>query len=153
MGAQDCDYEPWFSESALVRLQLVFRMPPGARPELDDEHLTEQLSEVVRDWRLELRHAVLAEHGSSAASALGKRYRDAFTADYRERYAARVAAADIDAIEALSATAGDVDPVHFNLDVPFTGLTDDAVSLRIVHGGHTPSCRGSCRCSRTSDLP
>jgi len=100
-GAEDSEFEPYFSESILVRLQITLRIRHGAVPEIDEEALEARLVAVTRDWNADFQDALVARFGESRSRQMGREYALAFPAGYRERYDVGTAVEDLDVIEAL----------------------------------------------------
>ncbi|MEQ8859671.1 MAG: NAD-glutamate dehydrogenase [Pseudomonadales bacterium] len=100
--AVDSDFEPYFSESILVRLQITLRIRPGATPDIDEEALEARLVSVTRDWNADLQGALVERFGESRSREIGRDYALGFPASYRERYSVETAVEDLDVIERLS---------------------------------------------------
>ncbi|MEQ8485948.1 MAG: NAD-glutamate dehydrogenase [Pseudomonadales bacterium] len=100
--AQDAEFEPFFSESILVRLQINLRITPGARPEADPKALEARLVAVTRDWNADFQDALESRFGESRSRHVAREYALAFPAGYRERYDIATAVEDLDVIESLS---------------------------------------------------
>ena len=107
-GALDVDFTVQLSESVLARLYFVYRVPPTPTPAptVDVEELEARLAGYTRDWRDDLYDELLDHCGEEQGVARFRRYREAFSADYRASYDARVAVHDIDSMEGLG-EAGD----------------------------------------------
>jgi len=102
--AEDSEFEPYFSESILVRLQITLRIRPGALPDVDERALEARLVDVTRDWSADLQDALVDRFGESRSRQLGREYALAFPAGYRERYNVDTAVEDLDIIEGLTPT-------------------------------------------------
>ncbi len=100
--AVDSEFEPFFSESILVRLQITLRIRPGAMPEVDEDALEARLVAVTRDWNADLQDALVERFGESRSRQIGRDYALGFPAGYRERYRVETAVEDLDIIEELS---------------------------------------------------
>lgn len=125
-AAADCEFEPYFSESSLVRLQLVLRLNAGVRPQLDDSSLTRQIEALIADWTLELRQSLTLTFGQSVASTLLRLYETAFPAGYRDQHTALQTCSDIATIEKLKAT----EPLQIKLSHA-AATSDHTINLRI----------------------
>ncbi|MEZ5558926.1 MAG: NAD-glutamate dehydrogenase [Pseudomonadales bacterium] len=99
--AVDNEFEPYFSESILVRLQLVLRIRPGAQLDVDLKALEARLIDATRDWTADFQHALTANFGEAVSRRYARTYALAFPASYRERYSMHVAVTDVTYIERL----------------------------------------------------
>ncbi len=102
-GAEDGEFEPYFSESILVRLQITLRVRPGAPPDVDRQALEAELVKVTRDWNADFVDALAERFGESQSRQIAREYALAFPAGYRERYSVETAVEDLDIIEGLAA--------------------------------------------------
>ena len=50
LGAEDAPFDAYFSESILVRLQFVIRVPPGMNGPVDIDELQRSIVALTRDW-------------------------------------------------------------------------------------------------------
>jgi glutamate dehydrogenase len=100
--ATDVEFEPFFSESILVRLQINLRIPPGLRPEADARDLEARMVAVTRDWAADFQDALVDRFGESRSRHMAREYALAFPAAYRERYDIATAVEDLDVIERLT---------------------------------------------------
>jgi glutamate dehydrogenase len=95
-------YYPFFLEGPLTRVHFIIGRDEGEMPDPDQAMLEFAVARIVRQWSDRLAAELLATHEPGAARALERRYRNAFSAGYREAYAPRNAVHDIREIEALS---------------------------------------------------
>ncbi len=102
LGAEDAPFDAYFSESILVRLQFIIRVPPGGGKSVDIGELQNAVAALTRDWSQDLRQALVQECGEVDGRRLIERYLDALPAGYRENHSPRAAVSDILDIEALS---------------------------------------------------
>ncbi|MGA7616761.1 MAG: NAD-glutamate dehydrogenase [Thermoanaerobaculia bacterium] len=93
------------SESPLARAHYIIKTSPGEVPEVDAKLLEAQIAEAARTWSDHLRDALIRVHGEEAGIEIHRRYRDAFPAGYRERFAAEEAVHDIGNIEKVLETS------------------------------------------------
>ena len=101
-NALDSSFEPYFSESTLVRLQIVLRVAPDTMPDVDAAELEERVVEATRDWGSDFRQALVRAFGEARAREYRGRYEQAFSAGYRERYRVETAIDAVAIIEELS---------------------------------------------------
>ena len=131
-GAEDMEFEPFFSESILVRLQITLRVRPGAPLEVDEEALEAQLVQITRDWTADLQDELAERYGESRSRQMGRDYALAFPAAYRERYRVQTAVEDIDVIESLSEQQPLASYFYRRPEEPA-----ESVHLKIFHLGST----------------
>ena len=102
LGAEDAPFDAYFSESILVRLQFVIRVPPGTNEPVDIDELQRSIVALTRDWSQDVRQALLEECGEVEGRHLAEAYLDKLPAGYRESHSPRAAVADIQDMERLS---------------------------------------------------
>jgi glutamate dehydrogenase len=131
-GAEDLEFEPFFSESILVRLQITLRVRPGSAPEVDQEALEAQLLQITRDWSADFQDQLVERYGESRSRQIGREYALAFPAAYRERYSVETAVEDLDVIGGLTEDAPLGSYFYRRLDDP-----PERLNLKIFHLGST----------------
>ncbi len=87
-------------DAVLARVNFILHAD-GPLPEVDLDALEQRLAEAARSWADKLGEALIAAQGEEAGLALASRYADAFPSNYRERYTAALAVADIARIETV----------------------------------------------------
>jgi glutamate dehydrogenase len=102
--ADGVDFNVQLSESILARLHIVLHVSPdsesAAEPDVAD--IQERLSAVTRTWGDDLSEELLEHFGEEQGTRLYRRYGEAFRADYRVNYDARIAIHDVEKMETLS---------------------------------------------------
>ncbi len=101
LGATDTEFTVRLSESVLARLFFVMRVEAGHAPQYDLADLERRLRVVSRTWTDDLHDALLDRFGEEAGTSLFRRYGEAFRADYREAYSARIAVLDVEKMERI----------------------------------------------------
>ncbi|MFW6094356.1 MAG: NAD-glutamate dehydrogenase domain-containing protein, partial [Pseudomonadota bacterium] len=101
-GADDAEFEPYFSESILVRLQITLRVSPETQRQVDEAALERTLVGVTRDWSADFQDELGKRFGESRSRHLARDYALAFPAAYRERYSVATAVEDLGVVERLS---------------------------------------------------
>ena len=101
-GATHADYQPYFSESILVRLHFTLRIHPGSRQRADTRDIENRIMTMTRDWAAEMTHLAETRFGEEKGRALAKKYAAGFAAGYRESCSARTAVDDIGHLEQVS---------------------------------------------------
>jgi glutamate dehydrogenase len=95
-------FYPYFPEGALTRVHFIIGRDEGATPDPDRATLEAAVGGIVRNWGDGFAQALAAHYEEGRANTLNLRYRDAFSAGYREAFAPETAVADIHALESLS---------------------------------------------------
>lgn len=107
LGAEEVEFNTYFSESILARVHLVFRLESEHAPQFDVAQLERQIIEITRSWEDQLLEALTEAKGEEQAVKLLEHYQEAFPSAYREHFDARVAVQDLDHILSLNG-AGDL---------------------------------------------
>jgi len=102
LGGYDVEFDVYLSESVLARLYFIVRVQPGAQVNVDVDEIEARLRDITRDWKDDLREALLEHRGEGRGLSLYRRYASGFRADYREHYSAKIAVHDIDQMESLT---------------------------------------------------
>jgi glutamate dehydrogenase len=89
LGAEDAPFDAYFSESILVRLQFVIRVPPGTNEPVDIDELQRSIVALTSDWLQDLRQALMQECGEVAGRRLAEAYLRTFRRLSREPITAR----------------------------------------------------------------
>ena len=98
-GATDTEFTVRLSESVLARLYFVIHVDAKRAPSYDIADLERRLLAVSRTWADDLRDALLESFGEEHGTRLFRRYGEAFRADYRQTYSARIAVLDVEKME------------------------------------------------------
>jgi glutamate dehydrogenase len=98
-------FYPFFPEGPLVRVHFIIGRREGATPAPDRAAVEQAIEDLTETWADKLTEQLDAGFEPKRARDLAARYREAFSAGYRELYPPDMAAADIKVIEGLSATA------------------------------------------------
>ena len=98
-GGTDTEFTVRLSESVLARIYFVIRAGAKRAPSYDVAELEERLRVVSRTWADDLHDALLESFGEEHGTRLFRRYGEAFRADYRETYSARIAVLDVEKME------------------------------------------------------
>ena len=100
-GGTDTEFTVRLSESVLARLYFVIHVDAKRPASYDVADLERRLHVVSRTWADDLHDALLESFGEEHGARLFQRYGDAFRADYRENYSARVAVHDVEKMERI----------------------------------------------------
>ena len=118
-NGSSAEFDVHFSESALARVLITVRVRDSEIPPFDVREIEERLARVSLRWEDELEHVLVEQFGEERGLELRRDYGDGFPAGYRDEYAARVAAHDIDKMERLKAGA----ELGMNLYLPLESPT------------------------------
>ena len=102
LGGTDTEFTVLLTESVLARLYFVVHVDAKRPASYDIEELERRLQAVSRTWADDLHDALLESFGEEHGTRLFQRYGDAFRADYRESYSARVAVLDVEKMERIA---------------------------------------------------
>ena len=97
------DFNTYLSESVLGRVQFILRFRNDAPREVNVKHLEAKVAQLARSWRDELHEALVEGFGEEQANRLMDRFRDAFSASYRDTFGARAAVFDLQQLAKLDA--------------------------------------------------
>ncbi|HEY5281133.1 MAG TPA: NAD-glutamate dehydrogenase, partial [Pseudolabrys sp.] len=95
-------YYPFFPEGPLVRVHFIIGRSGGAPVEIPRAKLESEVGDIVRTWTDGLAEALTLVHPPEKTRDLFNRYRDAFSAGFRDVYAPMIAAGDIRVVEYLT---------------------------------------------------
>jgi glutamate dehydrogenase len=95
-------FYPHFPDGPLTRVHFIIGRDEGKTPSPDRSELEAAVERIVRDWGDQLVSELLAVNETGTARALGRRYRNAFSAGYRDTYSAKDAVKDIRILESVS---------------------------------------------------
>jgi glutamate dehydrogenase len=125
-------------ESVLARIHFIVKTKPGAIPDYDIPDIEAKLVEASRSWGDELRDALIQLRGEDKGLRLFRRYGDAFSTAYEERFDAQYALTDIAKIEEALETGTMALNLYRPIEAPDTAVRfkiyhrDDAVALSDV---------------------
>jgi len=100
--AEGSEYDIFLSESILIRLQFILRVKPGRPNHINRQEVEDKIAQTINDWNADLGQALLGAFGETRGRKLIAEYANAFSAGYREHHSAKVAADDVECLEALS---------------------------------------------------
>ncbi|WP_435103107.1 NAD-glutamate dehydrogenase [Arhodomonas sp. AD133] len=98
-SASNAEFTVQLSEAVLARIHFIVRLSDTGQPEYDHTEIEQQLADTLRSWRDNLADAVLDYFGEARGTRLLQRYRDAFSAAYREDTNPRAAVHDVERLE------------------------------------------------------
>jgi len=95
-------FYPFFLDGPLTRVHFIIGRDEGETPEPEQAMLEFAIERIIRQWPDRLAAELAATQEPAAARVLERRYREAFSAGYREVYSPTEAIHDIGEIEPLS---------------------------------------------------
>ena len=128
--AEHAEYQPYFSESILVRLHFTLRVRPGVRTAVDIPRIEADIVAIMRDWVGELTAIAENEFGEIEGRQLARRYGMAFPAGYREDFSPRNAVDDIVLMERLGPDTRLITRFYRSPEEP-----EESFQLKIYHNG------------------
>jgi len=103
LGAEDCEFNTWLSESVLARVHLVFRIRPSrAQPQDSPQRVEEKIADLIKPWRHKLFDKLIAARGEKSGREIYRSYGEAFSGAYEEFYSPSEALEDIARMEAMA---------------------------------------------------
>ncbi len=131
-GGTDTEFTVLLTESVLARLYFVVHVDAKRPARYDVAELEHRLQVVSRTWADGLHDALLESFGEERGTRLFRRYGEAFRADYRESYPARVAVLDVEKMERMGE-----DGIEMSLYRPLEA--DEArLRLKLFQAGRRP---------------
>ena len=101
LGGDSVDVTTQVSDAPLARAHFIVRTPSGEVSTIEPGELERRLVAVARLWEDDLADALIDRFGEARGHALFLRYGPGAPAAYKESFAAELAVADIERIEAL----------------------------------------------------
>lgn len=98
----EANYTTYFYTPVLTRIHYIIRVEQKKKLRIRVEELEQRLSEAAKSWQDGLKEATVDFFGEERGNKIVLRYRDAFSAAYREAFTPMHALVDIEHIEALN---------------------------------------------------
>jgi len=102
LKASDCEFWTFFSESVLARVQLILRVDPKNRLDIDPVQLENEVIQACRSWQDDYKSLVVEGFGEAQGTNVLADFPKGFPAGYRERFAAHSAVVDMQHLLSLS---------------------------------------------------
>ncbi|KAB0507898.1 NAD-glutamate dehydrogenase [Pseudomonas moorei] len=102
LKASDCEFWTFFSESVLARVQLILRVDPKNRIDIDPLLLEKEVVQACRSWQDDYASLVVESFGEAHGTNVLADFPKGFPAGYRERFAAHSAVVDMQHLLSLS---------------------------------------------------
>lgn len=118
------------SEAVLARIHFIIHFEGNGPQTVDTQSLEARLAATTRSWSDDLAQTLLEHCGEARGTTLHHRYRDAFSAAYREDTGPGTATQDIERLETLADNGGLVISLYRPLEAPAGNLR-----LKLYHAG------------------
>ncbi|MEB0077545.1 NAD-glutamate dehydrogenase [Pseudomonas sp. CCI3.2] len=102
LKASDCEFWTFFSESVLARVQLILRVDPKSRLDIDPQQLENEVVQACRSWQDDYSNLVVESFGEAHGTSVLADFPKGFPAGYRERFAAHSAVVDMQHLLSLT---------------------------------------------------
>ncbi|NWB30677.1 NAD-glutamate dehydrogenase [Pseudomonas gingeri] len=102
LKATDCEFWTFFSESVLARVQLILRVDPKNRLDIDPVLLEKEVVQACRSWQDDYASLVVESFGEAHGTNVLSDFPKGFPAGYRERFAAHSAVVDMQHLLSLT---------------------------------------------------
>ncbi|WP_455923645.1 NAD-glutamate dehydrogenase [Pseudomonas putida] len=102
LKASDCEFWTFFSESVLARVQLILRVDPKNRIDIDPLQLENEVVQACRSWQDDYASLTVEAFGEAHGTNVLADFPKGFPAGYRERFAAHSAVVDMQHLLTLS---------------------------------------------------
>ncbi|MHC8309111.1 NAD-glutamate dehydrogenase [Pseudomonas sp. GT1P32] len=102
LKASDCEFWTFFSESVLARVQLILRVDPKNRLDIDPLQLENEVIQACRSWQDDYASLVVESFGEAHGTNVLADFPKGFPAGYRERFAAHSAVVDMQHLLSLN---------------------------------------------------
>ncbi|MDQ0668726.1 NAD-specific glutamate dehydrogenase [Pseudomonas sp. W2I6] len=153
LKASDCEFWTFFSESVLARVQLILRVDPKNRLDIDPLQLEKEVVQACRSWQDDYSSLVVESFGEAHGTNVLADFPKGFPAGYRERFAAHSAVVDMQHLlslteanpagdELLSAAGPGFRPARAALQAVSCRYAAGAVRCAADPGKPRPACPG-----------
>ncbi|MNW79987.1 NAD-specific glutamate dehydrogenase [compost metagenome] len=102
LKASDCEFWTFFSESVLARVQLILRVDPKNRLDIDPQQLEKEVVQACRSWQDDYSALTVESFGEANGTNVLADFPKGFPAGYRERFAAHSAVVDMQHLLSLN---------------------------------------------------
>ncbi|VVQ04109.1 NAD-specific glutamate dehydrogenase [Pseudomonas fluorescens] len=102
LKATDCEFWTFFSESVLARVQLILRVDPKNRLDIDPLLLEKEVVQACRSWQDDYAALTVESFGEAHGTNVLADFPKGFPAGYRERFAAHSAVVDMQHLLSLN---------------------------------------------------
>ena len=129
LKASDCEFWTFFSESVLARVQLILRVDPKNRIDIDPQQLEREVIQACRSWHDDYSTLVVENFGEAQGTNILADFPKGFPAGYRERFAAHSAVVDLQHVLNLSESK----PLAMSFYQPLTQVGERILHCKLYH--------------------
>ena len=105
LNAERCDFNIFFTDSRMARLQLIAQMPANSHLRVDSRSLEKLVEGITESWHGKLKKLLLQHYDRRDALAIYRYYADGFSGAYTAKTNTEKAFADIEHLEKLHSSA------------------------------------------------
>ncbi len=102
LGGEIASENLQIGDSPLARLYLLVSLPPGPLPDVEADELDDQVTEIIRTWRDQLRDALREHLGEERGNQLWTRYAEGVSLSYCDAYEPDLAVHDFEKLDQLT---------------------------------------------------
>jgi glutamate dehydrogenase len=117
MNGKMTEFQTLFGDSILAQIHFIIRVDIDTATQFDLKKVEQTIIQAATLWQDQLRSLLINQYREEEGLRLYAIYSQAFSASYREKNSAQIAAQDIIQIQALSTIA----PINFNFTQTATG--------------------------------
>jgi glutamate dehydrogenase len=129
LGASDCEFWTFFSESVLARVQLILRVDPKSRLDIDPVQLENEVIQACRSWQDDYSSLVVESFGEAHGTSVLADFPKGFPAGYRERFAAHSAVVDMQHLLSLT----EANPLVMSFYQPLAQAGKQQLHCKLYH--------------------
>ncbi|HCN45845.1 MAG TPA: NAD-glutamate dehydrogenase, partial [Pseudomonas sp.] len=129
LKASDCEFWTFFSESVLARVQLILRVDPKNRIDIDAKQLENEVIQACRSWQDDFAALTVEAFGEAQGTNVLADFPKGFPAGYRERFAAHSAVVDMQHLLNLS----EKKPLVMSFYQPLTQSGKQILHCKLYH--------------------
>ncbi|CAI8877124.1 MULTISPECIES: NAD-glutamate dehydrogenase [Pseudomonas] len=129
LKASDCEFWTFFSESVLARVQLILRVDPKNRIDIDPQQLENEVIQACRSWQDDYSALTVESFGEAQGTNVLADFPKGFPAGYRERFAAHSAVVDMQHLLSLN----DKNPLVMSFYQPLGQVGQRELHCKLYH--------------------
>ncbi|MEN3974863.1 NAD-glutamate dehydrogenase [Emcibacter sp. SYSU 3D8] len=102
LGGEIASENLQIGDSPLARLHLLVSLAPGPMPKVEVDDLDDQVTQIIRTWRDQLKDSLRDHFGDERGNLLWNRYADGVSLAYCDAYEPELAVHDIEKLDQLT---------------------------------------------------
>ncbi|MGE0665152.1 MAG: NAD-glutamate dehydrogenase [Sphingomonadales bacterium] len=131
LGGEIASENLQIGDSPLARMHLLLSLPPGPLPDVDSDELDDQVTEIIRAWRDQLKDSLREHFGDERGNHLWNRYAGGISLSYCDAYEPELAVQDIEKLDALASPESSAFNVYRRV-----GDQGNVLRVKIYHASH-----------------